>query len=137
MRPTTKLKLFSWLQEESLLPVFNSFDDPISCLNLESKFNDFSNHSDNLELVLEQAIPKAFQKLAVQHATAALDEENLSEAMDLLDKMGTNPFRYFTAYESVNHLVNELPYRPEVVGVVDVDSRLLQYGRWGRTFKDL
>ena len=66
-----------------------------------------------------------------------LDEENLSEAMDLLDKMGTNPFRYFTAYESVNHLVNELPYRPEVVGVVDVDSRLLQYGRWGRTFKEL
>ena len=66
-----------------------------------------------------------------------LDEENLSEAMDSLDKVGTNPFRYFTAYESVNHLVNELPYRPEVLGVVDVDSRLLQYGRWGRTFKEL
>ena len=66
-----------------------------------------------------------------------LDEQNLSEAMDSLDKVGTNPFRYFTAYESVNHLVNELPYRPEVLGVVDVDSRLLQYGRWGRTFKEL
>jgi hypothetical protein len=76
MLPTNKLRLFSWLQDESLLPIFNSFDDPISCLNLESKFNDFSNHSDNLELVLEQAIPKAFQKLAVQHATAALKEEN-------------------------------------------------------------
>ena len=48
-----------------------------------------------------------------------LDEENLSEAMDSLDKVGTNPFRYFTAYESVNHLVNELPYRPEVLGVVE------------------
>lgn len=66
-----------------------------------------------------------------------LDEQNLSEAMDSLDNMGTNPFRYFTAYESVNHLVNELPYRPEVLGVVDVDSRLLHYGRWGRTFKEL
>jgi hypothetical protein len=73
---SNKLKLFSWLQEEPLLP--NSFDDPIARFNLESKFNDFSVHSDNLEVVLEQAIPKAFQKLAVQHATAALEEENLS-----------------------------------------------------------
>jgi len=73
-----KLRIFSWLQEESLLPVFNSFNDPILSLNLESKFNDFSIHSDKLESVLEQAIPKAFQKLAVQHATAALGEEKSS-----------------------------------------------------------
>lgn len=51
-------------------------DDPISSLDLESKFNDFSIHSDNLRLVHEQAVPKAFQKLAVQHATAALGEES-------------------------------------------------------------
>lgn len=66
-----------------------------------------------------------------------LDDDGLSETMDALDKNGTNPFRYYSAYESVNHLVNELPYRPEVVGVVDVDSRLLRYGHWGRTFADL
>jgi hypothetical protein len=66
-----KLRLFSWLQE-------NSLDDPISSLNLDSKFNDFSIHYDHLQLVLEQAVPKAVQKLAVQHVTAALDDEKLS-----------------------------------------------------------
>lgn len=66
-----------------------------------------------------------------------LDDDGLAETIESLDKMGTNPFRYYTAYETVNHLVNELPYRPEVVGVVDVDSRLLRYGHWGRTFADL
>ncbi len=66
-----------------------------------------------------------------------LTDEDLEETMDMLDNLGTNPFRYYTAYESDKHLVSELPYRPEVVGVVDVDSRLLRYGHWGRTFADL
>ena len=66
-----------------------------------------------------------------------LTDADLEESMDLLDRMGTNPFRYYTAYESDKHLLSELPYRPEVVGVVDVDSRLLRYGHWGRTFADL
>jgi len=66
-----------------------------------------------------------------------LGDADLQEVMDMLDNMGTNPFRYYTAYESDNHLLSELPYRPEVVGVVDVDSRLLRYGHWGRTFADL
>jgi len=66
-----------------------------------------------------------------------LRDEDLQEVMDMLDNMGTNPFRYYTAYESDKHLLSELPYRPEVVGVVDVDSRLLRYGHWGRTFADL
>ena len=65
------------------------------------------------------------------------DNDTLSETMDALDNIGTNPFRYYTAYESDKHLLSELPYRPEVVGVVDVDSRLLRYGHWGRTFADL
>jgi hypothetical protein len=66
-----------------------------------------------------------------------LTDADLEESMEMLDRMGTNPFRYYTAYESDKHLVSELPYRPEVVGVVDVDSRLLRYGHWGRTFADL
>lgn len=66
-----------------------------------------------------------------------LGDADLQEVMDMLDNLGTNPFRYYTAYESDKHLLSELPYRPEVVGVVDVDSRLLRYGHWGRTFADL
>lgn len=60
-----------------------------------------------------------------------LNEEQLSETMDELDKMGTNPFRYYSAYDSINHLVAELPYRPEVTGVLDVQANLLRYGHWG------
>jgi hypothetical protein len=63
--------------------------------------------------------------------------EEVQELINYLDNVGTNPFRYYTAYDSVEHLVAELPYRPEVVGVVDLPNRLLRYGHWGLTFSDL
>ena len=65
------------------------------------------------------------------------DQEELLEVMLNLDEMGTNPFRYCTAYGSPAKLVQELPYRPEVVGVVDIDDRLLRYGKWGLGFNEL
>jgi hypothetical protein len=65
------------------------------------------------------------------------EQEELSEIMDNLDEMGTNPFRYCTAYGSSENLVKELPYRPEVIGVVDIDERLLRYGKWGLGFREL
>ena len=66
-----------------------------------------------------------------------LSEDQLSDVIDLLDNMGTNPFRYFTSYGSIDHLVGELPYRPEVIGVLDVPNRLLRYGHWGLDFNSL
>jgi len=45
-----------------------------------------------------------------------------------LDNLGTNPFNYYTAYQAVADLVRELPYRPELIGVVDVPDRGLRYG---------
>lgn len=64
----------------------------------------------------------------------SLKEEELELLVENLDKMGTNPFRYFTYYGSVEKLVAELPYRPEVVGVLDIPERLLRYGHWGLDF---
>jgi hypothetical protein len=61
-------------------------------------------------------------------------EKEMIDLMIHLDKVGTNPFRYGTAYKSVDKLVSELPYRPEVAGVIDIPSRLLRYGRWGLDF---
>ena len=75
--------------------------------------------------------------ITLELASFDLNEEQLSEVIDLLDKMGTNPFRYFTAYESVGHLVAELPYRPEVIGVLDLPTRLLRYGHWGLDLNNL
>ena len=70
-------------------------------------------------------------------ASFTMNEEELSLVINTLDQMGTNPFRYFTAYESIEHLINELPYRPEVVGVLDLPTRLLRYGHWGLDFTQL
>jgi hypothetical protein len=69
--------------------------------------------------------------VTLELASFEMNEEYLGEFMDKLDNMGTNPFRYYSSYESVNHLVAELPYRPEVVGVLDIQSRQLRYGHWG------
>ena len=66
-----------------------------------------------------------------------LRDDDLEMLVENLDKMGTNPFRYFTYYGSVEKLVGELPYRPEVVGVLDIPERLLRYGHWGLDFTRL
>lgn len=64
-------------------------------------------------------------------------EKELADLVLYLDKFGTNPFRYATAYKNVQKLVDELPYRPEVIGVIDLPERLLRYGRWGLDFPSL
>lgn len=63
-----------------------------------------------------------------------LNNPELQEVIDELDELGTSPFRYYSAYRSPQHLVAELPYRPEVAGVIDVPSRQLMYGHWGLDF---
>lgn len=65
------------------------------------------------------------------------ESDELEAFLLALDKVGTNPFRYSTSYPSITQLVEELPYRPEVIAVVDIPSRLLRYGHWGRTLTDL
>ena len=77
------------------------------------------------------------QGVTLELVSYELSDDDLSKVIDMLDNMGTNPFRYFSSYESVNHLVAELPYRPEVVGVLDTPNRLLRYGHWGLDFNKL
>lgn len=60
-----------------------------------------------------------------------LNQLELDELFEDLEKSGTNPFRYCSVYDSIDKLVTELPYRPEVVGVMDRPDRLLRYGSWG------
>jgi hypothetical protein len=52
----------------------------------------------------------------------------MDEVLEDLDNLGTNPFNYAVAYEVVSDLIAVLPYRPELVGVVDIPSRGLRYG---------
>lgn len=65
------------------------------------------------------------------------DDKGMVNLMAYLDKVGTNPFRYGSVYKSVDAVVAELPFRPEVIGVIDLPTRLLRYGRWGMDFPTL
>ena len=88
-------------------------------------------YSVNRQLLSNLYLYTSAKEVTLEAASFTLDDEALSALMDKLDRMGTNPFRYYTSYESVEHLVSELPYRPEVVGVLDLPSRQLRYGHWG------
>lgn len=59
-----------------------------------------------------------------------LSQDDLELLTVELDRMGINPFRYATHFKNPQELMKELPYRPDVLGVVDVPSRKLQYGHW-------
>lgn len=59
-----------------------------------------------------------------------LNQKDLDLLHSELDRVGTNPFRYATAFKSSKALVDDLPYRPEILGVVDIPSRELLYGHW-------
>jgi len=55
-------------------------------------------------------------------------QKEMDEVLEDLDNIGTNPFNYAVAYPGVADLVAELPYRPELYGVVDIPERGLRYG---------
>ena len=55
-------------------------------------------------------------------------KKEMEEVFEDLNNLGTNPFNYVNRYNSVADLVGELPYRPELKGVVDIPLRGLRYG---------
>ena len=55
-------------------------------------------------------------------------QKEMNEIMDDLDNLGTNPFRYAKAHRVVADLVAELPYRNELLCVIDIPTRALRYG---------
>lgn len=62
------------------------------------------------------------------------DDDELEVMFNEMDRTGMNPFRYWQAYKSPKKLAEELPYRPEVVGVIDIPERRLRYGHWALDF---
>lgn len=67
----------------------------------------------------------------IELASFNLNQEELQKVMDTLDEYGTNPFRYCVSYTTIEDLINQLPYRPELIGVIDRPDRMLRYGHWG------
>jgi hypothetical protein len=65
-------------------------------------------------------------ELAVFHA----DDVKADEILADLDRRSWQPFNYARGYESAMELVSVLPYRPEVLGVIDVADRAAGYGTY-------
>lgn len=55
-------------------------------------------------------------------------QKEMDQILEDLNNMGTNPFGYSKAYGSIEELVSEMPYRPELIGVVDIATNALRYG---------
>jgi len=61
------------------------------------------------------------------------NDEKLEIIFNEIDRAGVNPFKYYKHYSSPRKLVDDLPYRPEVIGVIDPEHQLM-YGKWGLDF---
>lgn len=58
-------------------------------------------------------------------------QEMLDKFMARLDNRGANPFNYAQVYEDVASFVGDMPYRPNLQGVIDTRERVARYGSKG------
>lgn len=58
-------------------------------------------------------------------------QDQLDRFMDKMDRRGGNPFNYAELYSDIDDFISELPYRTNLKGVVDLQSRVARYGSWG------
>lgn len=58
-------------------------------------------------------------------------QHDLDVLINKLDARGGNPFNYAQTYESFHELVEELPYRGNLKGIIDQPGGVARYGSWG------
>lgn len=59
-----------------------------------------------------------------------IEARELDAFVDRLDAGQAHPFTHHQAYPTLQDLIATLPYRPEVLGVIDEPQRGLRYGHW-------
>lgn len=64
-------------------------------------------------------------------------EESVEKFIEKLDRRGTNPFNYFEVYTDIESFIDDLPYRTNLKGVVDLPVRVARYGSWGLDLNNL
>ena len=64
-------------------------------------------------------------------------QEHLDTFMDRMDRRGANPFNHAELYDDITNFIDELPYRANFKGVVDVPARVARYGSWGVELNNL
>jgi hypothetical protein len=78
--------------------------------------------------------------LSVELAAFSTDlwtQEDLDKLMARLDGRGTNPFNYAEVYDTIEEFIGDLPYRPNLKGVIDVPGRVARYGSKGIELQNL
>lgn len=63
-----------------------------------------------------------------------MDDDQLELIYNEIEAAGLNPFRFWNTYKSPRKLASDLPYRPEVMGVIDIEENRLTYGKWALDF---
>jgi hypothetical protein len=61
----------------------------------------------------------------------AIDANRLWQMLDRSN--GANPFSEYFAFGSIDQVISMLPYRPDLMGVIDIPSRSAMYGGLGLT----
>ena len=64
-------------------------------------------------------------------------EKHLDSFMARLENRGANPFNHAELYPDIENFIDELPYRANFKGVVDIPERVARYGSWGIEFNNL
>lgn len=59
------------------------------------------------------------------------DDDDADQVLADIDRRAWQPFNYARGYGSAFEFVSALPYRPEVMGVLDVPERMAAYGSYG------
>lgn len=58
-------------------------------------------------------------------------QKSLDKVMEILDRRGGNPFNFAQVYTTTQELVDDMPYRVNLRGVVDEPNRVALYGSYG------
>jgi hypothetical protein len=64
-------------------------------------------------------------------------QESIDAFIDKLERRGGNPFNYAEIYLNIDDFISDLPYRNNLKGVIDLQSRVARYGSWGIELNNL
>ena len=75
--------------------------------------------------------------VTIEMACFGVDMDTARDRLAVLDERGSHPITHVSAYADVADLVADLPYRPDVVGVLDAEANAARYGGRGITLEYL